>query len=342
MNWRGMKMEGVLRALGTAAALGLVVGGFFNFSYGASPEITLRYAGDLPIGNHLTRAQEFFANRVDEITKGRVKVEVYPAGQLYSAKDYPKAVPSGAVDMAHCVLGQWAGLVPSLLVLDMPFLFNDWHHLWRACDSGVGEILRKDMEKAGVKLLAFTQDATPAFATKFPLKKMADFKGKRIRASNQMQTFIIRDLGAAPAFMGGGEVYMALQRGTVDGATSSVTSFRDRKYFEVTKYVTAIGYNYGLYGVLLTLTKWNGMPADLQKMLLAAGEDTQKWHREEVLKMSKEAVEDLAKNGMEIYTLPKEEWELWKKATLPSAQKIFLDKMGEAGQKLIKMAEDAR
>ena len=198
------------------------------------------------------------------------------------------------------------------------------------------------MEKAGVKVLAFTQDATPAFATKFPLKKMADFKGKRVRASNQMQTFIIRDLGAAPAFMGGGEVYMALQRGTVDGATSSVTSFRDRKYFEVTKYVTGIGYNYGLYGVLLTLTKWNGMPADLQKMLLGAGEDTQKWHREEVLKMSKEAVEDLAKNGMEIYTLPKEEWELWKKATLPSAQKIFLGKMGEAGQRLIKMAEDAR
>ena len=342
MKWRGMKMRGVLRVLGVFAALGLAAGGFPSSSYGANPEITLRYAGDLPIGNHLTRAQEFFAKRVDEITKGRLKVEVYPAGQLYSAKDYPKAVPSGAVDMAQCVLGQWAGIVPSLLVLDMPFFYDSWQHLWRACDSGMGEILRKDLEKAGVKLLSFTQDGTSGFATKFPLKKISDFKGKRVRASNQMQTFIIRDLGGAPAFMGGGEVYMALQRGTVDGATSSVTSFRDRKYYEVTKYISAIGYNYGLYGVLMTLHKFNGLPADVQKMLLAAGKDTQEWHRKEVLKMVAEAIEDLKKNGMEIYTLPKEERELWKKATLKSAEDLLITKTGDGGRKLIQLGEDAR
>jgi tripartite ATP-independent transporter DctP family solute receptor len=336
-----MKMRNVLKALGFLAAVGFMAAGFFGISYGAGPEITLRYAGDLPIGNHLTRGQEFFAKRVDEITKGRVKVEVFPAGQLYSAKDYPKTIPAGAVDMAQCLLGQWTGIVPSLLVLNLPLFFDGWPHMWRTLDSEAGEILRKEMEKADVKHLFWMQDGSAGFATKFPLKKMADFKGKRVRASTQMDTFTIKDLGGSPAFMGGGEVYMALQRGTVDGGISSVTSFRDRKYYEVTKYVTEPGLTYGIYAGLMNLKKWNELPADVQKMLLAAGKDTQAWARQEVQKMDKEAMEELKNKGMEIYFLPKDEKALWRKAVRPT-EDLIISKSGDLGRKLIKLAEDVR
>jgi TRAP-type C4-dicarboxylate transport system substrate-binding protein len=115
--------------------------------------------------------------------------------------------------MAQCLLGQWTGIVPSLLVLNLPLFYNGWPHMWRTLDSEAGEILKKEMEKAEVKHLFWMQDASAGFATKFPLKKLADFKGKRVQASTQMDTFTIKDLGGAPAFMGGGEVYMALQRG---------------------------------------------------------------------------------------------------------------------------------
>lgn|GEM_PF-3490166 len=89
-KWRGMKMRGVLKVLGFFVSLGLVVGGFFNFSYGASPEITLRYAGDLPMGNHLTRGQEFFAKRVDEITKGRVESGGFSSRAVIFGKRLPQ------------------------------------------------------------------------------------------------------------------------------------------------------------------------------------------------------------------------------------------------------------
>ena len=97
-----------------------------------------------------------------------------------------------------------------------------------------------------------------------------------------------------------------------------------------------------MYGVLMTLKKWNGLPADVQKMLLAAGKDTQEWHRKEVLKMVTEAIADLKKNGMDIYTLPKEEWEVWRKATLKSAEDLLITKTGDEGRKLIQLAEAAR
>jgi TRAP-type C4-dicarboxylate transport system substrate-binding protein len=197
------------------------------------------------------------------------------------------------------------------------------------------------MEKAGVKHLFWMQDGSNGFATKFPLKKLADFRGKRIRASTQMDTFTIKDLGGAPAFMGGGEVYMALQRGTVDGGISSVTSFRDRKYYEVTKYVAEPGFDYGIYAGLMNLKKWNELPAEMQKMILAAGKDTQGWARQEVQKMDKEAMEELKNKGMEIYFLPKDEKALWRKACKPT-EDLIIRKSGELGRKLIKLAEDVR
>jgi TRAP-type C4-dicarboxylate transport system substrate-binding protein len=142
------KMRGVAKILGFLAVLGFAGGGFFGFSYGAGPEITLRYAGDLPIGNHLTRAQEFFAKRTDEISKGRVKIEVYPAGQLFSAKDYPKVVPAGTVDMAQCWAAQWTGLVPTIGFLDLWLLYDNWAHVWRFLDTEGGEILKKENGKS--------------------------------------------------------------------------------------------------------------------------------------------------------------------------------------------------
>src|SRR5512136_1112205 len=77
---------------------GIVMLGIFSFimlSLGiqnagaASPEITLRFAGNLPVNHHITRSQELYAKLVSEKTNGKVKIEVYPAGQLFSDKDLP-------------------------------------------------------------------------------------------------------------------------------------------------------------------------------------------------------------------------------------------------------------
>ncbi len=336
-----MKLKGMLSGITCVAVLALGLAGGPGLANGASPEVTLRYAGDLPIGNHLTRAQEFFAKRVDEMSKGRIKVEVFPAGQLFAAKDYPKAVPSGAVDMAQCWASQWTGLVPAISMLDLFFTFDGWEHFWRVLDSEAGEILFKEMEKGGVKPLFWVQDGTDAFATKSPLKTLADFKGLRIRSGTEMGSHAIKNLGGAPAFMGGGEVYMALQRGTVDGAVSSVTSFRDRKYFEVTKHVTEPGIFFAPYLAIMNLKKWNGLNPEIQKLLMAAGKDTQVWARKEVVKESEESLGDLKKNGMEIYSLPKPEKELWKKASKP-VEEVVISKTGDLGRKLLSIVEKVR
>ena len=330
---RTMKLLGLMMVC-------LFMGGYAGVSHSAEPEITLRYAGDLPIGNHLTRGQEFFAKRVEEIGKGRVKVEVFPAGQLYTAKDYPKALPSGALDMAQCALDKWGGMVPAVTVLSLPFLFDSWSHIWRMADSKGGEAIKMEMEKANVRSLFWMQDSSSAFAAKEPLKKLDDFRGKRIRAFDEVSAHTIEALGGTPAYLSGGEVYMALQRGTIDGGISSFTSFVDRKYFEVTKHITVTPFMLPMYLGMMNLKKWNELPPDVQKIILTAGKETQEWGRKEIQKMDREALKVL-KSKMEVYHLPKAEQESWRKACKP-VYDLFLQKRGESGRELLELAGKAR
>jgi tripartite ATP-independent transporter DctP family solute receptor len=317
---------------------GLLIG-FGDITGMASAEVTLRYAGDLPIGNHLTRTQEFFAKRVEELSKKQIKVDVYPAGQLFAAKDYSKAVPSGAVDMAQVLLGQWTGIVPAYMIVDMPLYYENWVHIWKVMDSPVGETIKKEIEKTGVKQICWTQDGSAGFVSKSPIRKLEDWKGKKIRAYTELSAYAIRALGAAPAFMGGGEVYMALQRGTVDGAISTLTSFYDRKYFEVTKYLVIPPMAGPIYGVIINLQKWNGLTAAQQEVLMAAGKETQEWARKEVQAVEGQAVEELKKKGMEVYYLPKEERQRWVNATQKPVRDAVLEKTGETGKKLMEQTD---
>jgi tripartite ATP-independent transporter DctP family solute receptor len=325
--------------VGFLVLLALIFTGYPGISQAANPEVTLRYAGDLPIGNHLTRTQEFFAKRVAEIGKGKVKIEVYPAGQLFAAKDYVKAVPSGAVDMAQSLMGQWTGLVPVFMLTDIPLFYDDWDHIWRAMDSEVGEAMKNDTDKAGFKLLFWTQDTSAGFVSKTPLKTMEDWKGKKVRSYTELASHTIKALGGAPAFMGGGEVYMALQRGTVDAAISTLSSFYDRKYYEVTKYLTVPSTPGPIYGGVINLKKWESLPADVKEIIKAAGKDTQDFGRKEVKKMDAESIDLLKQKGMEIYFLSPEEREKWKKASVPQVQKVVLERVGERARKMMEQAE---
>jgi tripartite ATP-independent transporter DctP family solute receptor len=342
-NTEVLTMKVLHRVLAMALVLSVGIVGFTGICFAApgDPQVKLMYAGDLPVGNHLTRSQDYFAERVKQLSNGRVKIEVYAAGTLFTAKDLTKALPSGAADMGLSLVSLWSGLVPAANFPEMPLFFDGWSHAWRVYDSEVGDILKKDMEKVGVKVLFWLQDGKAGFASKRPLKTLDDFKGKRIRAPGELASHTIKYLGGAPTFLGGGEVYLALQRGTVDGAISSLTSFCDRKYYEVTKYVTEPDFMFGLYGAFINLSKWNSLPADVQKVLLTAGKDTQDWGRGEVEKSDAAALNELQKKGMEVYSLPKAEKDRWRKALKP-VYDIAIQKVGESGQKMYELADKLR
>jgi tripartite ATP-independent transporter DctP family solute receptor len=308
-----------------------------------SAEITLRYAANLPIGHHCTRGQELYAKLIDERTNNRVHVEVYPAGQLFSDKDLVKALPAGAVDMAFVLGVQWSGLVPAQMITELPLFYTDINHAHRMLDSKVGEIIKRENEDKGAKLLYFMDYGAVEIASKFPLRKLEDFKGRRMGAVGEVLSEAQRAWGAAPAFMGAADIYLALQRGTIEGTMAGIRNFWDRKYYEVSKHITMVDFLYGFMVVLMNKKKWDGLPQDIQKVMLEAAQEAQTWGRKEAQKADAEALELLKGKGMEVYRVPDGERERWAKPVNKVCQEIFVKRLGqEKGKQLLQLAESAR
>lgn len=110
--------------------LGFLCTSLLTFS-SASAETVLRYAGTLPVTHHLSEAQKTFAALVAEKTNGELKIEVYPAGQLYKAHDIPTAVVTGAVDIGFNLTNVWTRDAVSD-INDIPFLYRDANHAEQA------------------------------------------------------------------------------------------------------------------------------------------------------------------------------------------------------------------
>jgi len=309
----------------------------------ASPEITLRFAGNLPVNHFITHSQQLYAKLVHEKTKGKVKIEVFPAGQLFSDKDMLRALPAGAVDIGQVFCPQWTGIIPLWIFWDLPLYFRDRSHWHRAADSEVGEIMKQEAldKNAGFKVLYWMHYGWAGFASKMPLRTLEDFKGKRIRGVGEIVLEGIKALGAAPTFLGGGEVYMALQRGTIDGANSGVSSFWERKYYEVTKYISCPDFNHGMAVVLINKKRWDSLPGDVQKMMLEAAAEAYAWTRKEAEKADTESLRLLKEKGMDIYDPPENEKNRWREACKP-LQDYYVKRAGEKGRLVLEMGEKLR
>jgi tripartite ATP-independent transporter DctP family solute receptor len=299
-------------------------------------QTVLRYAGQLPATHHLTKADYRFGKMVEEKTNGKVKIEIYPAGQLYRMDGIRKAVMAGTVDMGVTYEGTWTGPIPLVDFFIVPFVLNNYKEVQKAWGGKIGDKLRDEMEKNGVKALGFGAYGESFSITniKKPLKRPEDFKGLKIRTHEPIAAESVKALGASPVFMSSAEVYTALQKGTVDGATSGPTSFVQRKWYEITKYSTVTFSVYSVWPVMINLKVWNGLPKEIQKILEEAGKDYENHTIQISDKEDEEAIKFLSKT-QEVYILTDEDKKVWAR-TLEPVKKEFLSRTGKDGEAFFK------
>lgn len=337
-----MKMWKKFTAAALVAALTLVAGcGGGGDSKEAAGKVTLKMATALPSSHPLVKGMESFKAKVAEKSGGSVEVTIYPAGQLYNDKNMNDAVISGGVDLGLNTVGRWASIVPAMDVFDVPFLFPSYEKVDAAIDSGVGEKLGSELLKKGVRPLIWADYGFVQFANNLrEVKTPADFEGLKIRGYSKYSSETIKALGASSATMGSSEVYMAIQRGTIDGQSSGTTAMRDRKMYEVHKYLTVT--NHASPEFILTINeKSYAKLTDAQKKALndAANEvrdDLRKNAKAEDLK----AMEDLKAAGMQVYVVPENEIGAWQEAT-KGVWDLFIEENGALGQELIDICTKA-
>jgi C4-dicarboxylate-binding protein DctP len=139
--------------------------------------------------------------------------------------------------------------------------------------------------------------------------------------------------GGSPVLMSGGEAFDAMQRKTVDGSETTLSSVYDRKYYEVQKFLTVF-MDYPSYHTWIVNQKWlNELPKDQQEIIWQAALEAQDWDRKELAGREKEYIQKLEKL-MTVHIQTEAEAEEWQKACQPIADE-WLKKTGAQGKKLL-------
>lgn len=202
--------------------------------------VTMRLADVHAEGYPTVLADKEFARLVEERTNGRIKIEVYPGGQLGDEKAVTEQVQFGALEFARVSLSPVTEFEKSLSVLMLPYIYRDKEHMFRVIDGPIGEKLLKKLEENGLVGLAwYDAGARNFYNAKREIKTPDDMKGLKIRVQEtKLMMDLVSSLGASPVAMAFGDVYSALQTGVIDGAENNWPSYDSTHHYEVAKYYT--------------------------------------------------------------------------------------------------------
>ena len=302
---------------------------------GAEQKVNLKMATQLAASHPLVKAMDTFKKKVAEKTKGSVTIQIYPAGQLFNDKTMNDALMSGGIDLGLNTVGRWASIIPAMDVFDVPFLFPSYESVSKAIDGGVGATLGAELEKKGVRPIIWADYGFVEVANdKKEIKTPADFAGLKIRGYSKYSTETIKALGASSVTMGSGEVYMAIQRGTIDGQISGPSAMRDRKMYEVHKYMTVTNNASPEFILAMNGKSFAKLSEAQKKAVTEAAAEVQQMIRANAKKEDLESMKTLQAKGMVLYQIPAAELPQWQKATKP-VWDMFIKENGQVGQKLI-------
>jgi len=315
---------------------GLVAGALSVMPLGAIAQqpIVIKFshvvAADTPKG----KAAEFFAKRAAELTKGKVKVEVYANSTLYKDKEEMEALQLGAVQMLAPSLAKFAPLgVKEFELFDLPYLFDDYKELHVVTEGPVGKALLQKLETRGLVGLAYWDNGFKVMSANKPLKMPEDYKGQkmRIQSSNVLDAQM-RAVGAIPQKMAFSEVYQALQTGVVDGTENPPSNLYTQKMHEVQKHVSVTNHGYLGYAVITNKKFWDGLPADVRGQLEQAMKESTKYANDIAKQDNDKSLEEVRKSGKSQVYVPTDAEKLALKKAMV---KVHTEMAGRIGKENI-------
>ncbi len=214
-----------------------------------------------------------FARIVKEKTGGKVEVQIFPNNQLGNEKEMIEGLLLGTLDITVPSNGVVTNFVPKLGIFDLPFLFRDRAHMYKVMDGPVGQELNAAMQEKGFRLLGFYEAGIRHIMTRSqPINSYDDLEGLKIRTM-QVPAHVasFNAFGANATPLAYSELYGALQSGLVDGAEAANTNYNSKKFYEVAPYWAQVGWTALVADLIMSETKFQSLPADVQQVLVEAG-----------------------------------------------------------------------
>jgi tripartite ATP-independent transporter DctP family solute receptor len=245
-----------------------------------------------------------FKELTEKYTKGAVTVAIFPDAKLGDERTLLERMKMGVVDAGVITNGPIINFVPQFGVIDLPFLFRSPEHAYKVLDGPVGDRLFADLEKHGIKGLAWAERGFRNLTnSKRPVNSPADLKGLKIRVmQNPVYVDSFKALGANAVPMAWTEALTALQQGTVDGQENPLNVIVAFKLDESQKYMAITRHAYAPAPILMSLTTWKKLSPDQQKAVLRAAREAAQFERDYDNDNEKKWLKELEAKGMKVTT----------------------------------------
>jgi tripartite ATP-independent transporter DctP family solute receptor len=253
----------------TRATAAIALATFGLCTVAQAQDVTLRMGLGSSKPHPFVTAGELFAANVDELSKGAMKIELFPDRQLGDVKELNEGVRFGTIDLTINSSGASADKIPAIDALQLPFIVGSYEEFAKAVTSPEGIALYDGIDDSGAIALTIFEGGRRHFlSVNKPVATMEDFKGLKTRvAPVRLHLDIWNAVGVNPTPMAYGEVYTGLETHTIDAVETNISSMESEKYKEIAKYALKTGHYMWPALLLMNKARFDGLTPEQQKVL---------------------------------------------------------------------------
>ena len=241
--------------------------GLAGTAIAAQVEIKVAHGQTVTEPSHL--AWLLFKEEVEKNSNGEIKVEVYPNGQMGDDRETTEGVQMGTFGMTSPSTPLVAPFVNAFYVLDSFFLFNDTAHVYRVLDGEGLKMIDDACKAKDFRVLAFWDNGFRHITNnKTPIRTPDDMKGMKLRVmENPLHVAAWKAIGCNPTPMAYGEVFTALQQGTIDGQENPIILLHTARFYEIQKYITKSGHLFAARPILINRELYEDLSPEHKKIV---------------------------------------------------------------------------
>jgi TRAP-type C4-dicarboxylate transport system substrate-binding protein len=310
------------------------------FSYSEKDPLVLKAAIDNPPGDMKARTIKHFGDLVEQRTHGRIKFEYFFGGSLIKKPQYVEAVARGIADISTGPVSFVTGKLPELSIFEVYGAYRLDKHL--EMEKAVEPLMTEYLKTKGIHhvLIQYSGSVVFPHKSKF-LRSPEDWKGQKIRLGGRWQSELGKKWGASPVFLSPGELYVALQKGVIDGYMLIWDIIYGLKLHEVAPFHADTNFSNNVENVTMNLKKWEAMTKEDQAIFTAAVNETKPWTFKETVKYYEDVKKGVLEKGGKIHELTPQERSNYLKdaySLYPEVEKVS----GSVGKKFMDVLEQFR
>ena len=305
---------------------------------------TLRFAFQNAAEHPQGQGAKKFADLVEQKSGGKIKVRLFPSGQLGGDLQTVSALQGGTIDLTVLNAGLLVGQVKEFGLFDLPFLFENGKEADAVVDGPFGTKLAETLPAKNLVSLGYWELGFRNLTnSRRPVAKLEDIQGLKVRVvQSPIYIDLFNTLGANAVPLPFPELYTALEQKTVDGQENPATLIQTSKFYEVQKHLTMTRHTYNPQIVIASKRVWDRLDADEKKLVEEAAQEAKVFQRQLSRDSEAKALDALKAAGMQIVELPAAEIARIREKLQPVVKKFSEGVPEETLKELYAAIEKAR